>query len=478
MALQTTVDIFQTRFALPLELLRQVLRDCGLSSGSLESLDAFAAGVDAPGCLADSVAATLRTVMYDERSTLTRLDMLELLCIAVSGSDVESSGPAFRRSLRQMLVFVNGVMLSLQEAHPRKAGKLNAEEREWPQNAEAVKEQEKAVEPQPEIPENFYVLESFNFPPHGTFAPPAVFIARTDAASCAAAPEQALEPTKEKKPEARWVDEAAAGVIAQTSITAQMSSAAAPADREEPATSGAESVDAGPTAAAKFRSWLEGTEIQSDAVPGMKATAILSQPALIACALVLGFGGGMLVPRFSPKKAAFQHSSERPNASPQRVSAKDAALDAAVDTAATDAAAVRLAGMLGPSPGRGPAGVENASVKIEDAKGHAASRIPLRTSGAALLSVPADRALANLFYSPQPLYPTLAQLTHVEGGVVLAIAVSAQGTVVATRVVQGQPLLRGAAETAVRHWRFRPFVEDGRPTQVQTSVVVDVRPPL
>ncbi len=103
---------------------------------------------------------------------------------------------------------------------------------------------------------------------------------------------------------------------------------------------------------------------------------------------------------------------------------------------------------------------------------------PTQPGSQALTSVAPESALANLIYSPPPEYPTLAKLTNVEGEVVLAIAVSTHGDVVGTRVLGGQPLLRGAAERAVRRWKFRPFLEAGRPAGIQTLVAVDVRPPV
>ena len=82
---------------------------------------------------------------------------------------------------------------------------------------------------------------------------------------------------------------------------------------------------------------------------------------------------------------------------------------------------------------------------------------------------------SNLISAPAPEYPVLAKLTRVEGQVIMQAVVSRSGHVVATHVLQGHHLLRGAAEHAVRSWRYRPYVIGGRPTDVETIVFVDFR---
>jgi len=80
---------------------------------------------------------------------------------------------------------------------------------------------------------------------------------------------------------------------------------------------------------------------------------------------------------------------------------------------------------------------------------------------------------ANLVSSPAPHYPELAKLTRTEGKVVLEAVVSPSGEVVATHVLDGHRLLRGAAEKAVRRWRFRPYIRNGRAREVATVIAVE-----
>ena len=80
---------------------------------------------------------------------------------------------------------------------------------------------------------------------------------------------------------------------------------------------------------------------------------------------------------------------------------------------------------------------------------------------------------ANLISGPKPSYPALAGLTHTQGDVVMLAAISKDGIVKDLHVIKGHRLLRGAAKSAVRSWRYRPYTIDGVPVEVATIVSVD-----
>ena len=80
---------------------------------------------------------------------------------------------------------------------------------------------------------------------------------------------------------------------------------------------------------------------------------------------------------------------------------------------------------------------------------------------------------ANLLESPAPAYPRLASLTHMQGNVVMQAIISRQGTVESLHVIKGHHLLRNAAANAVRTWRYRPYLINGRPVEVATIVSVE-----
>lgn len=79
----------------------------------------------------------------------------------------------------------------------------------------------------------------------------------------------------------------------------------------------------------------------------------------------------------------------------------------------------------------------------------------------------------SLIYKVQPSYPALAKATRVQGQVVLRAVISRTGTIESLQVVSGHPLLVRAAIDAVRQWRYRPYVLNGDPVEVETEVTVN-----
>jgi protein TonB len=102
-----------------------------------------------------------------------------------------------------------------------------------------------------------------------------------------------------------------------------------------------------------------------------------------------------------------------------------------------------------------------------------ASVTTCRAGKSHLVGLSSGMMTANLLESHPPLYPELARLTHVQGPVVLEAIVSGHGTVESVHVIKGPYLLRGAASNAVRTWRYKPYISNGRPAKVATIVTVD-----
>jgi protein TonB len=77
-----------------------------------------------------------------------------------------------------------------------------------------------------------------------------------------------------------------------------------------------------------------------------------------------------------------------------------------------------------------------------------------------------------LVYKVIPTYPAVAQVTRTSGTVVLQATISRTGTIENLRVVSGPALLRQAALDAVKQWRYRPYLLNGQPVEVETAVNV------
>jgi protein TonB len=77
-----------------------------------------------------------------------------------------------------------------------------------------------------------------------------------------------------------------------------------------------------------------------------------------------------------------------------------------------------------------------------------------------------------LIHQVEPVYPRLARAAGVEGTVELRAVITRQGTIEKLQVLRGPPLLVKAAVDAVAEWRYRPYVLNGEPVEVDTDVTV------
>jgi protein TonB len=57
--------------------------------------------------------------------------------------------------------------------------------------------------------------------------------------------------------------------------------------------------------------------------------------------------------------------------------------------------------------------------------------------------------------------------------VLLQATVGRDGQVLGTRVVRGDPKLAKAATDAVKLWRYKPYLVNGQPADVDTQITVD-----
>jgi protein TonB len=72
-----------------------------------------------------------------------------------------------------------------------------------------------------------------------------------------------------------------------------------------------------------------------------------------------------------------------------------------------------------------------------------------------------------------PTYPPIAKAAHVSGAVVLHAVISKTGSVDNLTVISGPEMLRASALDAVRNWKYKPYLLNGEPTEVDTTVTVN-----
>ncbi|MGC9971486.1 MAG: TonB family protein [Bryobacteraceae bacterium] len=97
---------------------------------------------------------------------------------------------------------------------------------------------------------------------------------------------------------------------------------------------------------------------------------------------------------------------------------------------------------------------------------------PAAPSESAALKVGGNVQEARVISRVPPAYPQLARQARVAGTVKVEATIGKDGRVRAARAVSGPPLLRRAAEDAVRQWKYQAGMLNGEPTEVTTQVDV------
>ncbi len=72
----------------------------------------------------------------------------------------------------------------------------------------------------------------------------------------------------------------------------------------------------------------------------------------------------------------------------------------------------------------------------------------------------------------QPTYPQMARIAHIQGDVMLQATISKTGTIEGLHGVSGHPILIQAAMEAVRQWKYKPYILNGDPVEVETTIKV------
>ena len=88
------------------------------------------------------------------------------------------------------------------------------------------------------------------------------------------------------------------------------------------------------------------------------------------------------------------------------------------------------------------------------------------------LAISSGVMAGNKLSGAAPQYPVIARATRVDGTVVLSATIARSGAIENLHVVSGPPLLTSAAMDAVRTWRYRPYLLNGEPVEVETTVRV------
>jgi protein TonB len=114
-----------------------------------------------------------------------------------------------------------------------------------------------------------------------------------------------------------------------------------------------------------------------------------------------------------------------------------------------------------------PGGIGN----IIDSAG-AGRPIVVKPSAPISVNVSSGVIAGYLLAKTLPQYPAIAKAAHIQGIVVLQATISKSGSIQSLRVISGPPTLQQAAMDGVRSWRYKPYLLNGEPVEVETTIYV------
>lgn len=130
-----------------------------------------------------------------------------------------------------------------------------------------------------------------------------------------------------------------------------------------------------------------------------------------------------------------------------------------------------------PPAGFGAAGADglggtNADASPFDGHGQPAVKVvPAKT-----IVISSGVAAGMLIEKTLPTYPAIAKSARVSGTVELHATIAKSGSIKDLHVVSGSPMLQQAAVDAVRTWRYKPYMLNNAPTEVETTIRVVFSP--
>jgi protein TonB len=77
----------------------------------------------------------------------------------------------------------------------------------------------------------------------------------------------------------------------------------------------------------------------------------------------------------------------------------------------------------------------------------------------------------------QPKYPPNALRARIEGSVQLLATISKNGDISTVKILSGDSQLSHAAADAVKQWKYKPYLLNGSPVEIQTQITVNFKVP-
>jgi len=94
-----------------------------------------------------------------------------------------------------------------------------------------------------------------------------------------------------------------------------------------------------------------------------------------------------------------------------------------------------------------------------------------------MLSVSQGVSRGLLVKKTQPVYPASAMQMHIEGTVELQATISKSGDIAGVKIISGDARLARAAVDAVKQWKYKPYLLNGEPIEIQTQITMNFKLP-
>jgi TonB family protein len=89
------------------------------------------------------------------------------------------------------------------------------------------------------------------------------------------------------------------------------------------------------------------------------------------------------------------------------------------------------------------------------------------------MQVPGGVMAGNIETKVNPVYPQAAKDAKIQGAVVLKAVIGKDGTIKSLKLVSGPDELAQSAWDAVKQWTYKPYLLNGQPTEVETTITVN-----
>lgn len=122
-----------------------------------------------------------------------------------------------------------------------------------------------------------------------------------------------------------------------------------------------------------------------------------------------------------------------------------------------------------------PNGIVNTLANATSGTGPHVSLAPAKPESKRYLQISTGVSTGLLLAPIKPIYPRIAVVAHVEGTVKVEAIISKSGQIQSAHVTSGPEMLREAALEAIRNARYTPYLLNGSPTEVETTITVNFK---